>query len=212
MCIDFDDTIVLDNTARQVFERFAAPEWLAFQDDYRAGRISVEEFNAAALATVEVTRDELVAFVRSVARVRPGFPEFIAWALGAGWLPVVLSNGFDFYVDTVLDDLGIDRVVRHCGRTRHDYRWSVRYTGPRGVDLRDGFKLAYVHAFRAAGDSVAYVGDGASDIPAARLADLVVARSTLLESLRSENRPVSPFETFDEVRVALEGVRRPMPS
>ena len=38
LCFDFDDTITLENTARQVFERFAKPEWRGFEAEYQAGR------------------------------------------------------------------------------------------------------------------------------------------------------------------------------
>lgn len=203
VCIDFDDTIVLDNIARGVFERFASPAWREAEAEYHAGALSVEQFNARALALIEAPRDELVAFARAAARVREGFVHCIEWCQANGWQPVVLSNGFDFYVDPVLDDLGLDRIGRHRGRTRQDYRWTVRYLSPRGVDLADGFKLAYVQAFRAAGDFVAYVGDGASDVAAARLADFVIARSTLLATLQEEGREVHPFETFDDVVAVL---------
>ena len=48
LCLDFDDTIVMENTARLVFERFAAPAWRDREADYRAGRLTVEQFNAIA--------------------------------------------------------------------------------------------------------------------------------------------------------------------
>ena len=42
LCFDFDDTVVMENTARLVFERFAAPEWREREDDYKAGRLEAE--------------------------------------------------------------------------------------------------------------------------------------------------------------------------
>ena len=204
LCLDFDDTIVLDNTARQVFERFAKPEWREFEAGYHAGLLTVEQFNARALSTVQATRDELYDFAASVTRPRHGFLELLDWALWNDWVPVVVSNGFDFYVDALLDRLGVDRVARHAGRTRLEYRWRCTYYSPRGIEIEDGFKLAYAAAFKGAGDFVAYVGDGASDVPAARLAPVVFARDTLLASLGGEHPRLHPFETFDDVREVLD--------
>ncbi len=204
LCLDFDDTIVLDNTARQVHERFAAPGWREFAGQYATGAISVEQFNAAALDLVEAEVGELREFVRAVARPREGFLELLDWATWNDWLPVVVSNGYDFYVDAVLDSLGVDRMARHAGRTSREYRWRVRYLSPRGVELAEGFKLAYAAAFRDAGDFVAYVGDGASDIAAARTAPVVFARSTLLATLDGQHPRVYPFETFHDVIAVLE--------
>jgi 2-hydroxy-3-keto-5-methylthiopentenyl-1-phosphate phosphatase len=207
LCLDFDDTIVLENTARLLFERFASPAWGEFEARYTAGQLTVEQFNAAALGTVEAERDELYEFARSATTVRDGFLELLDWAHWNAWLPVVVSNGFDFYVDAVLDGLGLDRLARHAGRARKEYRWTVSYLSPRGVELQDGFKLSYAAAFQQAGDFVAYVGDGASDVEAAKLAQIVFARSTLLQRLQGARPEVHGFETFAHVRLALEAKR-----
>jgi len=212
LCLDFDDTIVLENTARLVFERFAAPQWRDFEADYHAGRLSVEQFNAAALATVEAGAEELRQFSVGAVTVRPGLLELLDWAHWNDWIVTVVSNGFDFYVDGVLDAIGADRVARHAGRTRHDYRWRVTYYSPRGIALEEGFKLSYAAAFQNAGDFVAYVGDGASDIPAARLTQAVFARDTLLARLGGEHPRIWPFESFRDVVAVLEAESRVWPT
>ena len=203
LCLDFDDTIVMENAARLVFERFAAPHWREFEARYHDGQLSVEQFNAAVLDTIDAGGDELREFAVNAVTVRPGFIELLDWAHWNGWLATVVSNGFDFYVDGVLDSLGLDRVARHSGRTRQDYRWRVTYFSPRGVALEEGFKLSYAAAFQNAGDFVAYVGDGASDVPAARLAQAVFARDTLLQRLDGEHPRLFPFETFEDVTATL---------
>ena len=204
ICLDFDDTIVMDNTARQLFERFASAQWRDAEAEYHGGRLTVEQFNAAAFATIEATKAEMQEFVRQNARVRDGFMELIDWAHWNGWLPIVVSNGFDLYVNPVLDGLGLDRVTRHAGRSRFDYRWRVTYFSPRGVELQDGFKLSYAAALQGAGDFVVYVGDGASDIAAATMAPAVFARDTLLERIGQSHSRVFPFETFRDVVPVLE--------
>jgi len=204
LCLDFDDTIVMGNTSRMVFERFASPEWREYHARYEAGRLTVEEYNVAALRTVTASRDELREFSAAAATLRPGFHELLDWAHWNGWLPVVVSNGFDFYVDAVLDKAGVDRVARHTARTRFDYRWLATYPSPRGVELLEGFKLSYAAAFQAMGDFVAYVGDGTSDIEAARRAQAVFARDTLLRALDGVHPRIYPFETFHDVVDVLE--------
>ena len=203
LCLDFDDTIVLDNTARQIFERFADSAWLEHERRYHEGNLSVEQFNAAALDLVSAEPEELKEFVLGVARPREGLLELLDWAQWNDWLPMVVSNGFDIYVNPVLDSLGIDRVTRHAGRARFDYRWRVTYFSPRGVEIQDGFKLAYAASLRNTGDTVIYIGDGESDVAAAKLAERVFARSTLLERLRGVHDDVTAFETFHDVVASL---------
>lgn len=204
LCFDFDDTIVADNTARQLFERFAAEGWREAEAAYHAGELSVEQFNVAALDLIDAPVEEMRAYVREVAQVRKGFLELLDWAHWHDWQAMVVSNGFDFYVDEVLDGLGLDRVARHAGRTRRDYRWRGTYYSPRGIEVQERFKVSYAAALANAGDLVAYVGDGASDVEASRFAAAVFARSTLLEMVEGTRERVFGFETFDDVRAVLE--------
>lgn len=206
LALDFDDTLVLNNVTHLLFERFATPAWRDADAAYREGRMSVEESNAAAFAAIDIdiSREAMVAFVLDVAEVRPGLLELVDWAHWHGWQVVVVSNGFDIAVDAVLDRLGLDRIARHCGRTRRSYRWQVRYQSPRGIEVRERFKVAYVASFLGAGDFVAYAGDGASDVEAASMAHAVFARSTLLDRLSGARDRVYPFATFHDVAAVLD--------
>ncbi len=204
LCFDFDDTIVLENTARLLFERFGNDEWDQAGKDYDAGRLSVEQANAAALRTVTATREEMMAFVRDSVTIRPGFLELLDWCHWNDWVPIVISNGFDFYVDAILDGAGLDRLARHAARTQFDYRWLAVYLSPRGVEVQTDFKLSYAAAFQNMGDFVAYVGDGASDVSAAKLAQVVFARDTLLRELDGVHPRLYAFETFGDVQQVLE--------
>lgn len=206
LTLDFDDTVVLQNTTRAVLERFAAPGWREFETAYHAGKLSVEQFNAAAFDLIDptVTAEELAEESLRSATLRPGFLELLDWAHWNGWLVAVVSNGFDFAVDAVLDAAGVDRVVRHAGQTQNAYRWRVRYLSPRGIEIVSGFKVAYAQAFRGTGDFVAYAGDGASDVEAAGLAQAVFARSTLVERLRGARGRLYPFETFHDIIAVLD--------
>ncbi|MCC6380996.1 MAG: HAD-IB family phosphatase [Dehalococcoidia bacterium] len=205
LCLDFDNTLVFENTTRMLFARFASPAWREEEARYLRGELSVEQYNARALDLVPstVTREEMARFVEESAHPRPGSLALTGWAEWQGWVVAVLSNGLDFALDAVLDPLGLDRAARHCGRTRLAYRWRVRYDSPRGIEVQEGFKLSYVAAFRDAGDFVVYVGDGASDVAAARRANVVFARDALWQRLAGDPR-VFPFDTFDDVRILLE--------
>lgn len=206
ICLDFDDTIITENMARMVFEKFAGPGWQAIQERYSRGELSVEQANAGCVDLIPIMTSpaEISAFAVANAQTRPGLLELADWGHWHDWQLVVVSNGLDCYVHPILDAIGLDRVVRHCGRTERSYRWRARYDSPRGIEIQDRFKVAYAGAFRTAGDLVAYIGDGASDVDAARMAATVFARDTLLERLESEHPRLFPFETFHDVIAVLE--------
>ena len=140
LCLDFDDTVVLENLTRGLLERFADPGWRAFEQAYKDGRMSVEEYNIAALdlVPIDVGPEEMAAFARETGHPRAGLLELVDWAHWNDWLVAVVSNGFDLTVDPVLDDLGLDRIARHRGRTARPYRWRARYVSPRGIEVHVG--------------------------------------------------------------------------
>lgn len=205
ICLDFDDTVICNNLTRAVLEAFAAGEWREDEARYERGEISVEQFNMAAFDRIEpdVTREQLESFAATHAQPREGLLELGDWATWHGWQVAIVSNGFDVAIDPVLDGLGMTRAPRHYGRTKKTYRWRVRYLSPRGIEIQRGFKVSYAEAFRNAGDFIVYVGDGASDVPAERMARRVFARSTLLTQLESMDPAPIPFETFHDVIAVL---------
>ena len=162
-----------------------------------------EQALAAAFAEFEAPREEVEARVRELARPRPGFEELVGWAQWHGWLPMVVSTAPDICVETVLEDPGLDRVARHCGRTRQVYRWRLTYASPRGVELDEGFLLSYAAALRDAGDLVVHVGAQAAGEQPARLAFASCAGGALREALGEGERAYA-FETLGDVRELLE--------
>jgi 2-hydroxy-3-keto-5-methylthiopentenyl-1-phosphate phosphatase len=204
ICIDFDDTIVERDIAAQLLDQFAHSSWRELREQFGRRELTLEQYSAAALDLVDATPEELVAFALDVARPRAGLLELADWAQWNGWHVAVVSSGWDVYINPILDSLGAERLPRHCGRARFTYRWRLQYLSARGIELTDGFKLSYASAFREAGDTLVWVGDGRSDVTSAALSDSVFARSVLLEELATARDRVFPFETFHDVVAVLE--------
>ncbi|MDW8047006.1 MAG: hypothetical protein RMK15_06990 [Chloroflexota bacterium] len=173
VCVDYEGALALHDVPAAIFERFADPAWEALRDEWRNGQRSRESYLAEALRLVEAPPEEVIPFAAEVAALAPGLPALFDWAHWNDWFVVVLADGFDFYVEPSLAQLGLPRLARHCARTSARYRWRARYLSPRGIEIQARFKLAYVAAYRAAGDYVVYIGsEGAPDAAAAAHAAL----------------------------------------
>jgi 2-hydroxy-3-keto-5-methylthiopentenyl-1-phosphate phosphatase len=204
ICLSFEGALHETDLARALFEQFAAPAWADLEAAHLRGEISLEEYHARAFDLIEAPEADLLAFARQQARPRPGVLELVDWAHWHGWQVIVLSHGFDLYVDAILEGLGLDRVVRHCGRAKFVYRWRVRYLSPRGVEVQDRFKLGYVAALREAGDFVVYVAGSPSDLQAAAQAQVVFAPGSLSVDLKAGPARVYPFETLHDAVAVLD--------
>ncbi|MFH0942023.1 MAG: MtnX-like HAD-IB family phosphatase [Chloroflexota bacterium] len=201
---DFDGTITCEDQAFMILDAYATGPWRQFLDDYRQGKITVGEFNRRAFALVREAEATLVEFVRRTARRRAGFPEFVAFCRQAGLRCVIVSNGLDFYINTILEGAGISGLEVFAARTRFTPGGiRVNYPGPDGRDLQAGFKEAYTRHFLAQGYRVVYVGNGWSDIFPACLAEYVFACDELLPLCREKALAGEPFGDFNDVRRGL---------
>lgn len=175
ICVDYEAALARRDVPAAIFERFAPPRWRELRAEWLEGSRSRESYLAEALRLVEAPAETVVPFARQVAELRSGLPELWDWAHWRDWTVVVLADGFDFYVMPSLEALGLSRLARYAARTTTRYRWQARYYSPRGIELQARFKLAYVAAYRRAGDFVVYVGaEGAPE--AAAVAHVALAR------------------------------------
>lgn len=201
LCLDFDNVIVEQDLTALVLERFAPGEPEESHAPGEGARIRALQ---SAFARVEASPEELLAFVREMARPRDGLDALYDWCRDHDWMPVIVSHGFGFAVGAVLHDLGLDRVPFHAGRARFAYRWRLSYLSPRGVELQDGFQLSYVSSLRQAGDFVAMVGGPHTSTQAVKAANVAFVPDLGAASPASGAPRRYEWRTFSDVLVVLD--------
>jgi len=197
---DFDGTITPEDISFQILDRYSKGDWRSIFKKYQEGKISVGEFNTKAFSMVKEGEKTLVKFVRERAEVRPGLKELVSYCRGKGYGFVIVSNGLGFYISTILKDLGLKDVEYHAALSRFgDNGVNVRYIGPEGKELLVGFKEAYTKEFVKGGRRVIYIGNGPSDIPAAKIADYAFATGTMLELCKEKGINCIPFNELTDI-------------
>ncbi len=197
---DFDGTITEEDASFFLLDEFAAGDWRSLLEKYKEGRITVGEFNTRAFAMIKEDEQTLLRSVEKNVRVRPGFRKLIDFCNYRRYRFVIVSNGLEFYIKAVLHALAIDDVEVHAATNMFlPDGVQVRYVGPDGSVLQDGFKEAYIKAFLNEGYRVIYIGNGISDTYAARHAHKVFATGDLLEYYRRHGLPCEPFSDLEDV-------------
>lgn len=202
--LDFETAIAGDGLSEAFFQTFAGSRWNEVSAMVAQGEMTREQAIIAAMGAIEASDEAMRAWVRANARTAPDLYELTDWAHWHGWLPVVVSLAPDILVDTVLDDLGLDRVTRHCPRARFQYRWRLTFFSPRGVEIEDRFTVAYASAFQRAGDFVVYVGADPGDREASQMAHITFARDALLGRLGGSTARIRPWTSLHDVKDALD--------
>jgi len=204
---DFDGTVTIEDTSFIMLDTFANGDWRKIYKEYSAGKKSVGYFNREAFAMVKAYRKELLTSIDGKVAVRSGFKELVECCSRKDFRFVIVSNGLDFYIKHILKQQGFSDIEVHASWTRfRDNRLSVKYVGPDGDSLDDGFKETWAEKFLGDNYRVIYIGDGTSDISPARKCHYVFATGVLLERCREVKLPCTPFSTFHDVVTVLESM------
>ncbi len=206
---DFDGTVTEEDISFLILDTFADGDWRQLLAQYREKKISVGCFNTRAFTMVKEDKPTLEQFVKERFELRAGFRELVEYCRGKGLRFVIVSNGLDFYIRTILEAIGLDDIEVFAAQARFGTDGvEARYLGPEGNELQDDFKEAYIRHFLNKGYRIAYVGNGDSDIPSARLAHHVFATGQLLDYFKGESLGCTPFTDFNDVVSGLELLER----
>ncbi len=197
---DFDGTIINNNMSTLLRENFAPSSWQKVESDYLRGRLSVEKSNKIQFALIKEPKDRLQTFVRQHISLRPGFIGFVTYCNRKGIPFIIVSSGLDFYIQAVLEEIGLQDLELHCAKTSFSCKGiEVSYYDPEGNPVDRGFKNLYLSWLKTRGGEVVYLGDGLSDLDAACKANHVFATGQLPILLSSKSSTYYNFSDFSDV-------------
>ena len=201
--VDFDGTIVPHDATDFLFDRFADPSWRNVEAEWQAGQIGSRECLTRQVALIRAEPDAVLSAIAGLT-VDSGFPRFVKECAKAGIDVTVVSDGFDFVIENVLRNAGIDlpfkaNHLEYVG----DKRWRISFPNARHscVSLSGNCKCASTENMPTTMKIV--VGDGRSDFCVSKRADLVFAKASLLELCRTSSLVHYPFDNFHEVTEKL---------
>jgi 2-hydroxy-3-keto-5-methylthiopentenyl-1-phosphate phosphatase len=214
--IDFDGTLSLQDTVDTMLGKFAPAAWLDVEDEWLAGRITAVECMQRQIRMVDADHVALENFFRTT-ELDAGFLPFYRHVSAFSSVAIV-SDGLDHAISIALRGAGMPKLPVFANRLIFK---------PRGIDI--GFphltsqckagngvcKCAVARALSAPlGGPVVLVGDGKSDACLAANADVVFAKSRLLDYCREQGIAHSPFSTFADVLAVVKTwhVAEPQPA
>jgi len=202
---DFDGTITVDDISFLILDKYARGDWRAVLEDYKSGRITVGQFNTRAFRLVNEERAVLEDYVLKNYQIRPGLSRLVDYCRQKDIRFVVVSNGLDFYIRAIMADLNLDEIEVYSASSEFgNEHIETVYRSPDGSLLDDGFKETYSRFFMEKGYRLIYAGNGASDAPAARLAEQAFATDSLVTRLDTLGVPFSGFTQLDEIVDSLQ--------
>jgi 2-hydroxy-3-keto-5-methylthiopentenyl-1-phosphate phosphatase len=197
---DFDGTITEEDVSFLILDAFADGDWRKLLEEYKVGKITVGSFNKSAFDMVKEDKETLQEFVKKKVRIREGLPELLKFCRSNNLRFVVVSNGLEFYINTIFTDLGFNDIEIYAAQAAFGPGGiQAGYFGPDGIELQNDFKKTYIRRFQQDNYRVLYIGNGASDVPSARLADHIFATDTMLAACRRMNLDCTPFTSLNDI-------------
>jgi 2,3-diketo-5-methylthio-1-phosphopentane phosphatase len=210
MFIDFEGTITSGDVGYEMFSKFTNGLNESTVDLYRNGKInSFECLERECEIWNQAPPDQKAIFEFLANRqLRAGFPEFVSFLGEQGITPVILSEGFDFYIDHILKVRGLGDIERISNRARIDdgvISPEFPYYG-QGCGQCSNCKGYHIRKSTLPGDISVFIGDGHSDVHASECADLLFARSFLKYHLAENGRFFYNFEDFHDIRMIFDEI------
>ncbi|WP_169980081.1 HAD-IB family phosphatase [Tautonia rosea] len=203
---DFDGTLTTHDYYKLVRDRLVPDDTPDYWALYRNGQLSHFEALRAYFAAARPDEATHLALVDSM-EIDPNLAASVAALNDQGWKVVVVSSGCQWYIDRLLRQAGVNLEVHanpgalEAGRLAMHWPTDTLYPSKQtGVE-----KSAVVRAFLEEGRTVAYAGDGSTDVEPSLLvpADRRFARADLADGLREHGESFRPFERWSEVAHAL---------
>jgi len=205
--IDFDGTLTTQDVVDSLVRGFCATDaWRALEDAWQAGQIGSRECLAGQFSLVRIGEEDLDAFLASIS-LDPGTPRLFE-LLGRHGVPaMILSDGIDWFIDYILRAHDLQPPpVRSNTLVRSGASWQLvcPHFSPACQSAAAHCKCASMERLGTPGRWRIYVGDGRSDLCAARKAHLRFAKGTLAANLEDEGLEYAPFATLNDVCHVLE--------
>lgn len=196
--VDFDGTITRQDTCTAMVQAFAREGWQELNELWEKKELSTEECAKRTLELFCAAPGDVAKLMDNM-EIDAYFMDFLKLCRSQNDQVYILSDGYDFNIQTIL----------------HKYNIDVPYYANRLI-YANGFKIECPHFNETCGMcgtcktslmstlaghecQTIYIGDGYSDTCPATHADIVYAKDTLYQFCSENQIDAVPFKTFQDI-------------
>jgi 2,3-diketo-5-methylthio-1-phosphopentane phosphatase len=199
---DFDGTVAEDDVGNLLFEKFSDNGGTAgVVQAWERGEISSRECLEREAELAHVNRSELNRFILE-RRLDPYFKDFHDFAKKRGMEVVIMSDGLDYYIESMLLRSGLGDINVYSNQLRIEgnvLRIGFPHFNLLGCEDCACCKTHHLYRYREEGYYIVYVGDGLSDRCPSTTADMVFAKGNLLDFCQKAGIDHIEFRNFRDV-------------
>lgn len=209
---DFDGTLTRTDFYELAVARCLAPDTPDYWAEYAAGRITHFEAMAGIYRHIQWSEARVREGILPAMDLDPNLPAAVARLEARGWDVIIVSNGSLWYIDILLDAMGLGHLNRHGNPGRFVDGQGLLLGLPtespffdrqHGVD-----KSAVVKNALERYQHVAFAGNGPPDLAPSLLVTgkLRFARTWLAAALKERGEAYHEYGWWSEIVPVLEGM------
>lgn len=206
MWLDFDGTLTRTDLLDELISRYSRNDsWKIVEERWRAGLIGSRQCLEEEFALLDLTPGELAHELGRV-QLDEGAADLLALIRERNVPVAILSDGIDEFIKGILRANGVPVPVVRANAATHDGRSLSLRCPHHSVECSSRSAHCKCASARALAEPMResiYVGDGRSDLCAARHAEVVFAKGALARALSAEGVAFRPFQTLHDVRREL---------
>lgn len=202
--VDFDGTITLKDVGEAVFKKFGdEKEVNRIIDDLLNNRLSSKQcWDELCKSAGSINKNDFNNFIDRM-DVDPTFKLFTEFCIANDIELVVLSDGFDYYIERLLNNAGLDGIKYYSNKLCVDESGILIADYPYfDVDSPTSANCKRNHIINHSSeeDYTIYIGDGNSDKEAVQYCDFIFAKDGLARFCSMERISFFPFKNFIDVQ------------
>jgi len=206
--VDFDGTISTNDIGEAMFLRFGdSKRAIEIADDWMNFKIKATDAWKTTCETIDkLDHDEFDKFLTEIP-LDPGFKKFVDWSSKNKFDLLILSDGFDYYINKFLNQEGLDHIEKRTNKLsfgkENQLIPSFPYTDEECTKCANCKRN---HILNCSGDDdyTVYIGDGFTDFCPAQFCDFIFAKKSLLKYCEVNRITYFPYKTFHDVIEKLE--------
>jgi 2-hydroxy-3-keto-5-methylthiopentenyl-1-phosphate phosphatase len=201
---DFDGTITENDNIIKIMNYYNPPGWETIKDDILAGIISIRKGVGRLFGLLPASyREEITNYAIRQATIRPGFDQFIQYCQEHNIRLLITSGGIDFFVHPILSRYSVPKQNIYCNSSDFSGK-QIQILWPYSCDSLCSMdcgmcKPSILRSHSSIDNIKVVIGDSITDLEAAKMADLVIARDYLLLKCQEHSLPYKNFVTFYDV-------------
>lgn len=196
---DFDGTVTKVDSCFAMVKALARDGWQELNKQWEDKKLSTLECANQTFELFDASIDDIKALMDTI-EIDQYFQEFLALCRGKGYEIYILSDGYDFNIQTILDRSNIS-IKYFANRLLYDQgRFRAECPHQSSSCERCGTcKTELMKQLTPEGSQTIYIGDGHSDMCPAAKADIVFAKDVLYRYCQKNGINAVLFTDFNDI-------------